>query len=61
MILEYARVSTKDQNLDLQIEALKKEGCDKIFIEKISSALKVLPELDAMINPGFKRKEQKKV
>lgn len=32
----YARVSTKDQNLDLQIKALKDAGCDKIYTEKIS-------------------------
>ena len=50
MILGYARVSTKDQNLDFQIEALKKAGCDKILREKISGALKVRPELDAMIS-----------
>jgi DNA invertase Pin-like site-specific DNA recombinase len=48
MILGYARVSTKDQNLDLQIAALKKAGSDKIFREKISGALKIRPELDAM-------------
>jgi len=50
MIIGYARVSTKDQNLDLQIEALKKAGCDKIFKEKISGAIKERPELDAMIS-----------
>jgi DNA invertase Pin-like site-specific DNA recombinase len=50
MIIGYARVSTKDQNLDLQIEALKKAGCEKIFKEKISGARKERPELDAMIN-----------
>lgn len=50
MIIGYARVSTKDQNLDLQIEALKKAGCEKIFKEKISGALKERPELDAMIS-----------
>lgn len=32
----YARVSTKDQNLELQIEALEKEGCVKVFSEKVS-------------------------
>ena len=50
MIIGYARVSTKDQNLDLQMEALKKAGCEKIFKEKISGALKERPELDTMIS-----------
>lgn len=36
----YARVSTKDQNLNLQIEALEKAGCEKIYQEKISGATK---------------------
>ncbi|WP_336691093.1 MULTISPECIES: recombinase family protein [unclassified Chryseobacterium] len=45
----YARVSTKDQNLDLQIEALEKAGCEKIYQEKISGATKNRPELDKMI------------
>lgn len=35
MKIGYARVSTKDQNLDLQIEALENVGCDKIYQEKI--------------------------
>lgn len=30
----YARVSTKDQNLEMQIEAMKNAGCDKIYMEK---------------------------
>lgn len=45
----YARVSTKDQNLSLQIEALEKAGCEKIFQEKISGSTKNRPELDKMI------------
>jgi len=45
----YARVSTKDQNLDLQIDSLQKAGCEKIFEEKISGSTKNRPELDKMI------------
>lgn len=36
MIFGYARVSTQDQNLDAQIDELKKVGAEKIFIDKIS-------------------------
>lgn len=32
----YARVSTQDQSLDMQIDALKKSECEKIFTEKVS-------------------------
>nr|WP_294239227.1 recombinase family protein [uncultured Chryseobacterium sp.] len=49
MKIGYVRVSTRDQNLDLQIEALEKAGCEKIYKEKISGTTKNLPELDKMI------------
>lgn len=47
----YARVSTQDQNLDLQIRALKKVGCRKIFQEKASGAtVRGRPEFQRMLD-----------
>ena len=50
MLVGYARVSTQDQNLDLQITALKEAGCQKIFTEKASGAQRDRPELIAAMN-----------
>lgn len=49
MIFGYARVSTKEQNLDLQIDALKTFGVDEIHEEKISSREKKRHVLDNLI------------
>jgi len=49
MKIGYARVSTRDQNLELQMEALQKFGCEQLFQEK-QSAVKDRPELDKMLN-----------
>jgi DNA invertase Pin-like site-specific DNA recombinase len=51
MKIGYARVSTKDkQELDLQIDALTKEGCEKIYKEKASGKNNAKrPELEALL------------
>ena len=42
----YARTSTLDQNLDLQLDALKNCGCEKIYQEQISSVKDHRPQLE---------------
>jgi DNA invertase Pin-like site-specific DNA recombinase len=49
MLIGYARVSTSEQNLDLQIKALQEAGCKKIFTEKASGAQRDRPELKAAL------------
>jgi len=50
MKIGYARVSTKEQNLDRQIDALQQAGCEKIFSEQISGAKKERPELNMLLS-----------
>lgn len=38
MLIGYARISTGEQNLDLQIDELKKIGCEKIFTDTVSGS-----------------------
>nr|WP_046848391.1 recombinase family protein [Hyphomicrobium sp. GJ21] len=56
MLIGYARVSTEEQNLDLQIDALRKAGCERVFCDKgFSGALRSRPALDdafASLKPG---------
>jgi DNA invertase Pin-like site-specific DNA recombinase len=44
----YARISTQDQNPDLQRDALKDLGGEKIFNEKIARGSKKRPKLEAL-------------
>ena len=50
MQIGYARVSTDDQDLRLQVERLTAAGCPKIYQEKISGAHADRPELQRMLD-----------
>lgn len=45
----YARVSTRDQNLDLQVDALKAAGCERIYRDMASGAKTARPALDELL------------
>ncbi len=49
MLIGYARVSTEDQKLRLQRDALKAAGCEKVYREKVSGAARVLPVRDKLL------------
>lgn len=46
----YARVSTQDQNLERQIDALNAYGIDRLYQEKMTGTRQHRPELDAMLS-----------
>src|SRR5262249_51348234 len=55
MLVGYARVSTGDQNLDLQEDALRKAGCEKLYTDVASGAKDEragLADAIAFLRPG---------
>lgn len=49
MVIAYARVSSRDQNPDMQLRQLEQYGYDKLFSEK-RTGMKVLPELEKCLD-----------
>lgn len=46
----YARVSTAEQNVDLQVRALEEAGCARIWTDHASGAMTSRPQLDALLD-----------
>ena len=46
----YARISTDDQRLDLQLDALRRAGCEEIYADQISGSAAERPELSRLLN-----------
>ncbi|MFP3489783.1 recombinase family protein, partial [Staphylococcus sp. SIMBA_130] len=49
MIFGYARVSTMDQNLNMQLDAFEKFGVDEVFKEKMTGTKQERPELSKLM------------
>jgi DNA invertase Pin-like site-specific DNA recombinase len=55
MLVGYARVSTEEQNVDLQYDALRQAGCEKLFKDEMSGIKSERPSLNdalAFVRPG---------
>ena len=49
-MIGYARVSTQDQNVSLQVEALTSAGCERIYDDKLSGSRAERPGLDKALD-----------
>ena len=56
MLIGYARVSTLEQNLDLQKDDLERAGCEEVIVDKISGSVAARPGLEKAENYFEKRR-----
>ena len=50
MLIGYARVPTQDQSLDLQLDALRQVGCERVFTDQATGARAQRPGLDSALS-----------
>ena len=50
MLIGYARVSTGDQSLTLQVDALEEAGCERVFQDQVSGIVNTRPNLNQALN-----------
>ena len=50
MLIGYARVSTGDQSLTLQIDAQEEVGCERVFQDQVSGKVNARPNLNQALN-----------
>ena len=53
MLIGYVRVSTDDQSLDLQRDALRQAGCEQIF-EDTAAGTAERPNLEQALSPAYR-------
>ena len=61
MKIGYARVSTQDQRLNLQLEALHKAGCKRVYREKVTGAYRDRPELKSDARPASRGRHRRRM